>query len=364
MVLGLPRSARRRVRGVRRRSRAGARFGAAARRAWPRSRVPCNSSRWGRRFFSPPTRGPTGCTGGSRPSMTRTRIAMRPTAFRTIRPSRCDRDRLARLDDCLRARVHARLGAARARRRLVRRCALRGSTSRSRLSPCSVRLRSPRACRGVPRSLLRSSGGTRCSPCTSPAAGTTTPGSCCSCSARSRRRASGKRQLAGVCWAVGALVKWIPLVLLPLRALEARAQRPPRRSPGIRDRRRGGRRHRVRALRHGVAARVRAARAQRQPRDAVGTAAPARAARRAARSLDRALRRRLPGRVRVAGAGGMARDARGSASRRARSCSRRRTSSSGTSCWAVPLAAAEDDEPAALLSLALCAYLLRQTIPL
>ena len=32
--------------------------------------------------------------------------------------------------------------------------------------------------------------------------------------------------------------------------------------------------------------------------------------------------------------------------------------------WAVPLAAAEDDEPAALLSLVLCAYLLRQTIPL
>jgi hypothetical protein len=32
--------------------------------------------------------------------------------------------------------------------------------------------------------------------------------------------------------------------------------------------------------------------------------------------------------------------------------------------WALPLAAAEDDEPAALLSLALCVYLLRQTIPI
>ena len=31
---------------------------------------------------------------------------------------------------------------------------------------------------------------------------------------------------------------------------------------------------------------------------------------------------------------------------------------------ALPLAAAEDDESAGLLSLALCAYLLRQTIPL
>jgi len=32
--------------------------------------------------------------------------------------------------------------------------------------------------------------------------------------------------------------------------------------------------------------------------------------------------------------------------------------------WALPLAAAEDDETAGLLSLALCAYLLRQTVPL
>jgi len=35
--------------------------------------------------------------------------------------------------------------------------------------------------------------------------------------------AARRKQLAGVAWAVGALVKWIPLVLLPLRVLEARA---------------------------------------------------------------------------------------------------------------------------------------------
>jgi len=35
--------------------------------------------------------------------------------------------------------------------------------------------------------------------------------------------ASGKRWLAGVCWALAALVKWVTLLLLPLRALEARA---------------------------------------------------------------------------------------------------------------------------------------------
>jgi alpha-1,6-mannosyltransferase len=35
--------------------------------------------------------------------------------------------------------------------------------------------------------------------------------------------ASGRRQLAGAAWALAVLVKWIPLVFLPLRLLEARA---------------------------------------------------------------------------------------------------------------------------------------------
>lgn len=37
--------------------------------------------------------------------------------------------------------------------------------------------------------------------------------------------ATGRRQLAGVSWALAVFVKWIPLLLLPLRALEARAQK-------------------------------------------------------------------------------------------------------------------------------------------
>jgi hypothetical protein len=37
--------------------------------------------------------------------------------------------------------------------------------------------------------------------------------------------ATGRRQLAGVSWVAAILVKWIPLVLLPLRVLEARATR-------------------------------------------------------------------------------------------------------------------------------------------
>jgi hypothetical protein len=36
---------------------------------------------------------------------------------------------------------------------------------------------------------------------------------------------SGRRQLAGAGWALAALVKWIPLLLLPLRLVEARARR-------------------------------------------------------------------------------------------------------------------------------------------
>jgi alpha-1,6-mannosyltransferase len=36
--------------------------------------------------------------------------------------------------------------------------------------------------------------------------------------------AAGRRQLAGAAWATAILVKWVPLLLLPLRALEARHQ--------------------------------------------------------------------------------------------------------------------------------------------
>jgi hypothetical protein len=37
--------------------------------------------------------------------------------------------------------------------------------------------------------------------------------------------ASGRRRLAGVCWGIAAFVKWVPLLLLPLRVLEARSTR-------------------------------------------------------------------------------------------------------------------------------------------
>ena len=45
--------------------------------------------------------------------------------------------------------------------------------------------------------------------------------------------ASGRRQLAGAAWAAAALIKWVPLVMLPLRALEARATGRPVRHLGF-----------------------------------------------------------------------------------------------------------------------------------
>ncbi len=45
--------------------------------------------------------------------------------------------------------------------------------------------------------------------------------------------ASGRRQLAGAAWAAASLIKWVPLLLLPLRALEARATGRPVRHLGF-----------------------------------------------------------------------------------------------------------------------------------
>jgi hypothetical protein len=175
--------------------------------------------------------------------------------------------------------------------------------------------------------------------------------------------AAGRRRLAGVCWALGTFVKWVPLVLLPLRAIEAR---------------RSGRRV-----------------------DHVGFAAAAAAVAllalvrygtqwlhvfaSLARNANGETSWALPHRLEQAGAPRwLAIAVFGVAFALAyawlvREAWRGRARLGLATCalllaapylvvwyvvWAVPLAAAEDDEPAALLSLALCAYLLRQTIPL
>lgn len=175
--------------------------------------------------------------------------------------------------------------------------------------------------------------------------------------------ASGKRQLAGASWGAAALVKWVPLVLLPLRWLEARAT---------------GRR--VSHLGFAIAVLVIAGAAF----VSYGTAwlhafGPL------ARNANHETRWAFPHRLQQLGVPHVVSIALFALAFvlayawLAREAWRGRARLGLATCallfalpylvvwyvvWAVPLAAAEDDEPAALLALVLCAYLLRQTIPL
>jgi hypothetical protein len=175
--------------------------------------------------------------------------------------------------------------------------------------------------------------------------------------------ASGRRQLAGAFWAVGVLVKWVPLVLLPLRVLEARS----------RHRRLGYAGFMVAALAIGIVALARYGPAWLH---AFGPLA---------RNANHETRWALPHRLEQLGVSRglaialfaaafavvyawLAREAwRGHARLGLATCALLLAAPYLVVwyiVWALPLAAAEDDEPAALLSLALCAYLLRQTVPL
>jgi hypothetical protein len=175
--------------------------------------------------------------------------------------------------------------------------------------------------------------------------------------------ASGRRQLAGACWALGVLVKWVPLVLLPLRALEARS----------RHQRLGYVGFVVAALAIGGVAFARYGSAWLH---AFGPLA---------RNANRETRWALPHRLEQLGVprdvaialfaaafavvyAWLAREAwRGHARLGLATCALLVAAPYLVAwylVWALPLAAAEDDEPAALLSLVLCAYLLRQTIPI
>jgi hypothetical protein len=175
--------------------------------------------------------------------------------------------------------------------------------------------------------------------------------------------ATGRRRLAGVCWAVGALVKWVPLVFLPLRALEARAT---------------GRR--VSHVSFAAAAVAVCALASVQFGFAwVHAFGPL------ARNANHETRWALPHRLEHAGvphAVALALLAVGFAlayawlAREAMRGRARLGLAAGALLlaapylvawyviWALPLAAAEDDEPAAILSLVLCGYLLRQGVPI
>jgi hypothetical protein len=175
--------------------------------------------------------------------------------------------------------------------------------------------------------------------------------------------ATGRRKLAGVCWAVGTFVKWVPLVLLPLRAIEAR---------------RSGRRvdHVGFAVAAVAVAGLAFVRYGTGWLHVFGSLA---------RNANQETNWALPHRLEQAGVprwlaiGVFALAFALAYAWLVREAWRGRARLGLATCalllaapylvvwyvvWAVPLAAAEDDEPAALLSLALCAYLLRQTIPL
>jgi hypothetical protein len=175
--------------------------------------------------------------------------------------------------------------------------------------------------------------------------------------------ASGHRELAGAAWVAGILVKWIPLLLFPLRVLEARAQR-----------------RRTGHLGFAAAAAALVALALwRYGLDWLGAFGPlARNAnqetsfsfphRLTQLGLPRAAALGLLGTAFVVAYAWLAREAlRGRA---------RLGLASGLLllavpylapwyvAWTVPLAAAEDDRTAQLLALVLTAYLLRQTVPI
>lgn len=173
----------------------------------------------------------------------------------------------------------------------------------------------------------------------------------------------GRPQLAGAAWAAAVLVKWVPLLFLPLRALQARES---------------GRR--VRHLGFAVTAAAIAATASWRYGtgwlDAFGPLA---------RNANHETRFAVPHRLEQLGlphAAALTVCAAAFALAylwllRAAARGRERLGLTAALLllalpylaawyvvWAVPLAAAEDDEPAQWLALGVCAYLLRQTIPL
>jgi hypothetical protein len=175
--------------------------------------------------------------------------------------------------------------------------------------------------------------------------------------------AAGRRELAGVCWAVAAFVKWVPLLLLPLRALEA-----------ISTRRRVG--HLGFALAVAVVVTVATWRYGLGWVDAFGTLWG---------NANRETRFALPHRLEQLGVpdsvavglfavafvvayAWLAWSALRGRAHLARATVALLLATPYLApwylAWAVPLAAAEDDEWAGLATVALGAYLLRQTIPL
>jgi hypothetical protein len=174
--------------------------------------------------------------------------------------------------------------------------------------------------------------------------------------------ASGRTQWAGAAWVAAVLVKWIPLIFLALRALEARATRRPVAHAGF----------------AAAAALVAVVATWRFGWHWLGAFGPL--ARNANQETEFALPHRLaslgvPGPLALAlllAAFGLAylwllHDARRGRARLGLAAGLLLLATPYVApwylVWTVPLAAAEDDAPAQVLALALSAYLLAQTVP-
>jgi hypothetical protein len=175
--------------------------------------------------------------------------------------------------------------------------------------------------------------------------------------------AAGRRQLAGVFWVLAALVKWVPLVLLPLRMLEARAT----------GRRVGHLGFAVTAVvvcglatwRYGLAWLHAFGALARNANLETHFSFPHRLQQ---LGLSHGVAVGLLLALFVIAYAWLAREALRGRARLGLASGALLVASPYLAAWYVvwtlPLAASEDDERAALLGLALCAYLLRQTIPL
>lgn len=175
--------------------------------------------------------------------------------------------------------------------------------------------------------------------------------------------ASGRRQLAGVAWATASLIKWVPLMLLPLRALEARATGRPVRHLGF----------------AAAAAALVAVSLWAYGWSWLGAAAPL------LRHAELGSKFSLPDRLEqlgvphgaalglciagfVLGYAWLLREAHRGRARLGLAAGFLLVATPYLAAWyvvwALPLAAAEDDPPAQWLAVGLSAYLLRQAVPL
>jgi alpha-1,6-mannosyltransferase len=174
--------------------------------------------------------------------------------------------------------------------------------------------------------------------------------------------AVGRRDAAGVAWVVGAFVKWIPLVLLPLRVLEARTT----------GRRVGHMGFALAAISTVVLATWQYGTSWIEAfgplaRNAGDTTSFALPGRLTDLGVPKAVALSLAGAAFVVAYVWLARQARRGNARVALAAGLLLTCSPYVTpwylAWVVPLAAIEDDGAARLLALALTAYLLPQTIP-